>query len=363
MLGVYIHIPFCEKKCNYCAFSSFVSDEREKYVESLIEEINDFRRKYGTKYRNVDTIYFGGGTPSILSTQQFSKICQAIYNNFDVFNAEFTVEVNPNSINEEKFKCYKACNVNRISIGVQSLNDQILNLLGRLHNSQTAINSIKMARKYFKNISCDMIIGLPNQEKDYLKDLNTLVENDITHISTYMLQIESGTPFEKMVEKKELILDEDETIKLYDETVKFLISKGFNQYEVSNFAKTGFESKHNFKYWSGEEYVGFGLASHSYLEGCRTANASTFKEYYARVKSLNEKLEAKELIEEHLMLGLRCYIGINKTYLKNLGYDIEGNPNYKDFLQREVLIKKEDQIFLNPQYYSVNNFIIASLIP
>ena len=368
MLGVYLHVPFCEKKCNYCAFSSFVTanEEKERYIESLIDEINSFHKKYSDKkYKEIDTIYFGGGTPSVLSTSQFARIVDAIYKNFDVKNAEFTVEVNPNSIDEEKLRVYKQKGVNRISIGVQSLNNEDLSFIGRLHDKNMAISSIKMAKKYFKNISCDLIIGLPYQnEENFNAQIQTLIDCGVTHISSYMLQVEPNTPLEKMVkENRGVILDEDDTIKIYDSAVKFLALKNFKQYEVSNFALEGYESKHNFKYWSGEEYVGFGLSSHSLLNDCRIANASKFEDYYKRQNIFKETLGKKEKIEEHIMLGLRCCLGISKSYLKNLGYNIEDNEYVKDFKKREVLLEEEDKIFLNSKFYGVNNFIIASLLP
>ena len=365
MLGVYVHIPFCESKCHYCAFASFVKDERtqERYMNSLIEEIETFAKK---EKRKVDTIYIGGGTPSIISIPLMKKLINALKDNFVwTDDLEFTIEVNPCSITREKLEFYKGCGVNRLSVGVQSLDDEQLKVIGRRHNSREAIEKLTLAGKYFNNLSCDMLIGLPKMDKNaFLKNIEFLTSMGIKHISSYMLQIEDNTPLAKMASIKEVVLpDDDECVEAYDEMVKLLKTKGFDRYEVSNFALKGFESKHNFKYWTGEPYIGFGLGAHSYLDGVRFANSCSFEGYYARQISQKEILTDKQKIEEHIMLGLRCKAGISKSFLKSYGYQLDNNENFKLFLQNGVIFQENDKVFLNPNYYGVSNYIISSLIP
>ncbi len=370
MLGVYIHIPFCQRKCNYCAFSSFVCDEKEveRYTQKLIEDINSFHNKYPQdRYKKVDTIFIGGGTPSLLPLNHFEKIVKALKDNFDVSDDyEFTIECNPNSLSEEKLSCYKKNGANRLSIGVQSLDDDELKFAGRIHDGEGAIKTIEMAKNYFDNISCDLLIGLKGMKKSkFLNGLDRLISLGVKHISAYMLQIEKGTVLEKMLkEGTESVPDEEECIEVYEETTKFLAEKGFSRYEVSNFAKEGYESRHNLKYWSGEEYVGFGLSAHGFLGDQRIACADRFDLYYKDEGMYCENLGNKEKIEEHIMLGLRCKIGVDKKYLMQLGYDIDKNNSLKDFIENGVIISGNDsKLFLNPQFYGVNNFIITSLLP
>ena len=363
MLGIYVHIPFCEKKCNYCAFSSFSKlNEKEKYISYLTREIESFAKKNNEK---VDTIYIGGGTPSVLSTEEISKILETIKLNYEIAgDAEITIECNPNSITEEKLVFYKKSGVNRISIGVQRLNDDKLKILGRLHTSEQAIKSIRLAKKYFNNVSVDFIIGLNGQEEEYEEEMQKLICENVNHISVYMLQIEDETPLKNMVEENpDIILEDDEYVKIYEKIVKKLKNNGYFQYEVSNFAQKGFESKHNFKYWTGDNYVGFGLSAHSFINGERYANAKDFEGYYAGKIVLREKLTTEQKIEEHIMLGLRCKNGINISYLKELGYDIEKNENLIQYLDAGILTKQDKQVFLNPDYYSVNNMVIVGLMP
>lgn len=371
MLGVYVHIPFCERKCNYCAFSSFVREknEQEKYVDSLIKEIKEFKDQNSQeKHHIVDTIFIGGGTPSLLADELFLRIVEALKMNFQFSEKlEFTVECNPNSLTKEKLKFYKKMGVNRISLGVQSLDDGQLSFIGRLHDSKGAVEAIKNSLAEFENVSCDLLIGIKDMKADkFLSSLEYLVDLGIKHISTYMLQLEDGTPLAKLANEKETLLPDDEQcVEVYNQTVSFLKKKGFDQYEVSNFAVAGYECKHNIKYWTGEEYIGFGLSAHSYIDGKRFANAKTFDEYYNRKFSMCEKLTDAQKIEEHIMLGLRCNKGINKRFLSKLGYDIEGNEYLAEYISRGIIYENEEktQLFLNPDYYGVNNFIIVHLLP
>ncbi len=365
MLGVYVHIPFCQRKCNYCAFSSFVHEEekQQEYIVFLCKEIENFAK---TNTKKVDSIFIGGGTPSLISTDLLWQVFHTLKNNFTIDEqAEITIECNPNSLTTQKLQEYKKMGINRISIGVQSLNDGALQFIGRLHNSKTAISAIKMAKEVFENVSVDLLIGVKGMQKeDFLADLRTLSQLGITHISTYMLQVEEGTPLSKMAENNPTLLpDDDECVGIYEGAVQELKKLGFNQYEVSNFAKEGCECLHNQKYWSGKEYIGFGLSAHSYLNGVRFANASNFNDYYNNKLAMSEKLTQNQLITEHIMLGFRCNLGVDKNYLKSLEFDIEKSEYLADFVKRGVVYQKDEKLFLNPQYYGVNNFIIAHLLP
>lgn len=364
MLGIYVHIPFCEKKCNYCSFSSFSKDEDfiKKYINFLCSEIE------GSKFkgREIDSIYIGGGTPSLLMPVQIDSIFKSIYKTFKVnAQCEITIECNPNSITYDKVLAYKKNNVNRISLGVQSLNEGELQFLGRKHNVKQVFDALANIQKVgIENISVDLLIGIGGLNfASFKRQLDKLLGYEVKHISCYMLQVEENTPLEKMYQKnKDIILSDDECSKLYNQIANYLKSKNFLHYEISNFALDGFQSKHNLKYWTGEEYLGFGLAAHSYIDKTRIANAKSFTKYYNDEIEFCEKLTSKELIEEHIMLGLRCQSGINKSYLKSLGYDIEKNKNYQKLLKNNVVFEKNDNIYLNEEFFTVSNSIILDLI-
>lgn len=367
MLGVYIHFPFCERKCNYCAFSSFVDNTREdEYIAHLLKEIDDFTFSH-SDLNKVDTIYFGGGTPSVVKLENIKLVLDKLKERFVLSqDAEITIECNPNSVTKEKLEFYKKQGINRISFGVQSFNDDELKFLGRLHSSLQAEEVIKLAKNVgFNNISCDLIIGTKGQtEQSLSQSIQKLIDLKVQHISSYMLQVEENTPLFEMVKKSpNLLVDDDECVKLYDMLVKKLEKAGYNQYEVSNFAQNGKESKHNFKYWTGENYIGFGLGASSYINRTRWTNESTFDGYFSGKKSVQEKIDREKLIEEHIMLGLRCENGVSKGYLKSLGYDLDNNENVKYLIKNNVLIEKEGKLYLDKKYYSVNNYIIVKLLP
>lgn len=361
--AVYVHIPFCEQKCLYCDFASFVCPEnvKKEYVCALIDEINSSNKK-----GKVSSIYFGGGTPSVLDEKDIGRILEALRNKFDVLqDAEITIECNPNSTTYEKLLYYKNIGINRISFGVQSLQNNILKKIGRLHNDEQAINAILMAQKAgFDNISVDLIIGLMGQTKEKLVgDAEKLVALGINHISTYMLQVEKGTPLFDMVENKEIVLPNDnQTIKLYEALVKGLKKLEFKQYEISNFAKDKMFSKHNMTYWKRSNYLGFGLAAHSFWGRKRWSNSKDMKKYLAHKGKQSEMLSKEEIITEIIMLGLRCDIGVNTKKLLKLGYDITQNSYYKNYIENKILLQKGSKLLLNKKYYGVSNTIICNLL-
>lgn len=362
--AIYVHIPFCEQKCIYCDFASFVcgEDVKEKYVLSLLDEIEKCSKK-----GKVSSIYFGGGTPSIIEKKYIGMILSKIREKFCVLDtAEITIECNPNSTTLEKLKYYKEIGINRVSFGVQSLQNNILKSIGRIHNEEQSINAILNAQEAgFDNISADLMIGLMGQTKEkLLGDAEKLIALGISHISTYMLQIEKNTPLFEMVENKKVVLpDDDQCVKLYESLVKMLKRYGFKQYEISNFAKDKKFSKHNMAYWKRENYIGFGLGAHSFYGKRRKANSTDMQNYLNRKKIHTEKLSTNDQITEIIMLGLRCDVGVNLKVLLKLGYDLTKNPYYNDYLDKKILKQKGSKIYLNKNYYGVSNSIICDLLP
>ena len=359
-ISIYIHIPFCERKCSYCAFVSFCLSkiDREKYIQALLEEIESF-----STVKRVKTIYLGGGTPSLLTKEEIFSIFRKLREKFDIDeNAEITIEVNPNSVEEEKLKAYKEVGVNRISVGVQSLSNKSLKSIGRLHTKKEAIEKLKLIGKYFDNISADLILGLSG-EKSVIKYAKNLIKLNIKHLSSYMLEVHENTKlYFEVRDKKYCPLDEIGVTKSYDKLVKFLKKHGFVQYEVSNFALKGYESKHNINYWSYGEYVGFGVSSHSFLNGKRIANSITLQGYYKHERK-EEKITKSMEIEERIMLGLRCYLGVDISILQKLGYDIQKSESYRKFLKEGEIVEDDGKFYLLPKYYKFADYYILNLLP
>ena len=321
-LALYIHIPFCEKKCNYCSFVSFCDkfNKVDEYVDCLCKEL--LLRKLDNYY--LKSIYIGGGTPSVLSAEKIEKILSVIKTIYEISDdAEITIEVNPNSITTEKALKYKEIGINRVSIGIQSLSDKKLKLLGRVHNRQIALNSLQILKDVgFDNVNCDLIISLSRQTQFEINKSIKLLKKFATHFSIYSLSIEDNTQFFDMYKRGELKLpSENKSAKLYNKTCKFLQKLGYKRYEVSNFAKRGYESKHNKTYWDLNEYLGIGIASHSFIGNMRYANTEDFDYYLTALSNGNlpfscEKLSKQDLIEETIMLSLRVESGLNLEKLK-----------------------------------------------
>lgn len=321
--GIYIHIPFCQKKCKYCDFISFDKCDdnlKEKYVESILKEIENCN----ISNKIVNTIYIGGGTPSVLSENMIEKIINKIKYKFNVANnAEITIEINPGTVDEKKLIRYKEIGINRLSIGLQSCDNDILEMLGRIHNYDKFEQTYKNARKLgFDNINVDLMLGLPKQDINILVNgLNKIIELKPEHISLYSLILEEGTVLEQEVNsgKLEMITDEIER-KMYWETKKVLEKNGYIHYEISNFAKKGYESKHNLSCWNQEEYVGFGVAAHSYLNKRRFSNIVDLDEYINNCYNNNfedniiieeEEQNFENQAKEYMMIGLRKIDGVS----------------------------------------------------
>lgn len=345
-LGIYIHIPFCKKKCYYCDFVSYANNCKnvEEYIKTVIKEIES----YNLENYNITTIYIGGGTPSYIDSKYIveilAKLKQKLQNNETKFNnIEITIEVNPGTITNSKIKDYKKSGINRISIGLQSTNNNLLKEIGRIHTFEEFLEAYNIVKKKFDNINIDLMIGLPKQKiLDIKKSLEEIIKLNPNHVSVYSLILEEGTVLYKKVENNDLELpSEDEERKMYWYVKNTLELNGYNHYEISNFAKLGKESRHNLNCWNQEEYIGFGVAAHSYLNGIRFSNTINVEEYIQHIennrKEENIQIEESQSLEdkknEFMMLGFRKIQGVDIARFKEKFID---NPI---FLYRENLNK------------------------
>lgn len=331
-IGLYIHIPFCKKKCYYCDFVSYAdkADLEKRYVECIEKEIIQYatENKVMAKH-NIEplyvlkTIYIGGGTPSILDEIYVESIMKTIKNNFKIVeNPEITIEVNPGTVNKEKLETYINVGINRLSIGLQSTKDNLLQEIGRIHNYKQFEETFKNARDVgFDNINVDLMIGLPNQTFDDVKDsVKKIIDLKPEHISVYSLILEEGTPLEKMVKENKLeMLSDEEERKMYWYVKVMLEKHKYYQYEISNFARPGFESVHNSDCWKQKEYIGIGAAASSFLEDKRYSNIQDLEQYIENIEKgtsnknlvLEETLDLEAKMKEYMLLGLRRISGVN----------------------------------------------------
>ena len=365
---IYIHIPFCDSKCFYCNFASGIYDDntKKKYFDKLIDEI----KFNATKDFNITSIYIGGGTPSSVDANYISRVIQNIKENYIVDkNAEISMEANPCSLSKEKLLKYKQIGINRLSIGVQSLDDNCLKLIGRRHTKKEAIEKIKLAKSCgVENINCDVLIGIPSQNYRILKNtVKNLVRLKVSHISAYMLINEPNTVLTKKIDNNEVkAVSEDKCVVFYDKIVKFLHRHGYKRYEVSNFAKDNKICEQNLGYWLGTDYFGFGLASHSYVNGERYFNTSNLKEYLNSDFNYNKhKLSNQEKIEERIMLGLRTKFGVSIETLQKLGYDITKSKKNELYMLKSnnFITINDNKIMVNKNKFGVLNQIILKLLP
>ena len=364
-IRLYIHIPFCKKKCKYCDFTSFAEKDEliDEYINCLCVEIKEvgegIKRDIENKYTDeveVKTIYIGGGTPSYIESKHIKAIMKCIFEHYQVEkDAEITIEINPGTVNELKLKEYKESGINRLSIGVQSTNNELLNMLGRIHNYEKFENTYKLARKVgFSNINIDFMLGLPNQTiKDIEQILSEVQRLNPEHISVYSLILEEDTPITKLVNQNKLIMPKEEIEReMYWKIKKGLEKQGYIHYEISNFSKKNMESKHNIDCWSQKEYMGFGAGAHSYMDGARFSNTDNIQDYIKNYKNnkpennfiLNEKQDEKSKMQEYMMLGLRKINGIDSNqfeikFEKDV-FDIFGKEIEK--LLNQELIEVED---------------------
>lgn len=357
-LGIYIHVPFCGKKCPYCDFysCSYSRKKAEEYIVAVIKHIENFESA------DADTIYFGGGTPSLIPEEFIEKILNAVSHKFNLEeNPEITLEVNPCTVNKEKLLHYRSMGINRLSIGVQSINNGELLFLGRNHTAEKAKEIICMAYAAgFKNISADLMTGIPGQTIESLyNSIDMLSELPIVHISNYILKIEENTPFNNSRIINQMP-DDDTVSDMYLNMVQRLSENGFKQYEISNFSKEGFESRHNLKYWNCEEYIGFGPMAHSFYDGKRYFNAESLDRYIDSPleKTITDNNPGED--DEKIMLGLRLVKGIR----------LSDFPARKDYIYKKANLLKEsglvcfdgENLSLTPKGFLLSNSVISELI-
>lgn len=373
-IGIYIHIPFCVSKCIYCDFTSITDKKKiEKYFNYLLEEIKMY--KSILKEYKIKTIYIGGGTPSFVNEKYIKKVINEIkkYNDFSD-DIEFTIEVNPGSINEEKLKEYISLGINRLSIGLQSTNDNMLKTIGRVHTFHDFKEKYSLARRLgINNISLDLMFGLPSQElNDFIKSIERVIDLSPEHISAYSLKVERGTKLYDLVKNKKLLLPTEELDrKMYEILINKLESNGYNLYEISNFSKKGYESKHNLSYWNRKEYLGLGISAHGFISDERYGNENSFEKYFKKIdqgkKPINEinKIYEDEALFEEIMLNLRLTKGINIEEISRK-YSIDFLKEYNEIIEEllnDGLIKiKDNYLFIPKEYLSLSNSIIEKFI-
>ena len=363
--GLYIHIPFCSIKCPYCDFTSInLYDENifKRYIEILKKEL----LLYKDENFNLETVYLGGGTPSILKTDYLEEIINFIKDNFKIIkNPEITVEINPKTYRYRDFLHLKEFGVNRISIGSQSFLIKNLKLLGRDHLPEDTLKTVEEALKAgIKNINLDLIYGIEGQTlKDLEKDLEIYTSLNITHISAYMLTPYSDTPLGKLVEKGEFKLPDDRELEnMYMLLTDFLNKKGFLQYEISNWAKEGYQCKHNLFYWENVNFLGIGVSAWSYIRNVRFGNTKNLFEYMKKVEMgikpvlFKEVLKEEDIFKEKIVLGLRLSKGIDKNLIKNKQNLIE------EFKNENLIREKDNRLQLTSKGFLLSNYIISKLL-
>ena len=383
-LGIYIHIPFCKQKCYYCDFVSFPDkiNLQEKYIEALIKEL----KSYNLEEYDVTTIYIGGGTPSYISSDLIKKVLEnlkgKIKNNKTKWeDIEITIEVNPGTVNKEKLEEYKKQGINRLSIGLQTTNDILLKKIGRIHTYKEFLDTYNLARNIgFENINVDLIIGLPEETiSDVKKDLENIIKINPEHISVYSLIVEEGTKIENLLNENKITLpDEESERRMYWFVKNTLELNGYNHYEISNFAKENMESKHNINCWEQKEYIGLGIASHSYVENIRYGNTSNLEKYIENKDFANEQeLETKkiriidevqskeDIKKEYMMLGLRKVKGVKISKFKE---KFGENPIYifrnelEKLVRENLIVVDGDNIYLSNKGLDLANLVFEEFI-
>ncbi len=381
-MELYIHIPFCVKKCDYCDFLSFAADEQtqKSYVAALQKELAFYGAKY--KDRRITTIFIGGGTPSWLKEDYMQAIMETVYYYFSVEqDAEITIECNPGTITEHKFEVYRRIGINRLSIGLQSVHNEELKILGRIHTFEQFLKTYDMARKHgFSNINIDLMSSLPGQTPEIFCDsLYQVLKLKPEHISAYSLIIEKGTPFYELYRfdavkqaagmQTESLPTEEEEYQTTKMTQHILKEAGYHWYEISNFAKPGYECRHNIGYWKRVDYLGVGLGASSLIDNVRYSNTRDLYTYLSvPADSLHETAEQitrNEQMEEFMFLGLRMRDGFYRDeFTQAFGIPIEAV--YGDALnhlqQEELLLKREGRIYLTDKGMDLNNYVVAQFM-
>ena len=370
-LGLYLHIPFCRRKCNYCDFYSVTDcSYADDYAEALMQSLRGFARE--AREHTVDSVFIGGGTPILLGADRLHRLLSCIKSEYNLSdNPEITVEANPESIAKQDFEILKSAGVNRISLGFQSATPRMLKVLGRCHNTNDFVRAVDHARSAgIAQINADLMYSLPDQSiEDFLKSVDFLTELPLNHISMYLLKIEPDTPFGKNIKKLSLP-DEDTECQMYLRGIEVLRQRGFEQYEISNFAKPGSECRHNLKYWKREEYLGFGPASHSFFDGKRFSLPRDLKGFCSSPPvGLNDVLPSPiqgiEAENEYIMLAFRLTQGIDKSdFSKQFGIDFDRKyaERIRIFLQTGHMEKTPYGYRLTPIGFLISNYILSDIL-
>ena len=375
-MGLYIHIPFCSRKCDYCDFVSYSMDYKAQqlYLDALFTEIDMVKRNFYD--RTFDSIFIGGGTPSIVYEGFIASLARKIYSSFHFLDkTEFTIEVNPSSFTKEKYFEYVQAGVNRISVGVQCLDEKLLRVHGRIQSMENIDETFKLLKNSeFPNVNSDVMIGLPGQTKSsVMQTINYLMKQNVKHISTYTLQIEKHTMLYSKLKKGKIspVKDED-MVDIYNKINKTLTKAGYCRYEVSNYAKPGFECKHNLKYWDDESsYLGLGVAAHSYIDGYRYYNTKRLDTYIDAMNEGKSAVYSKEYVsnEEHrierIMLSLRTQKGLDlDKFKKDFNEDILRTraEAIKKMTELGMIEIKDNYLKIKDDYFAVSNSIIVELI-
>ncbi len=373
-ISLYIHIPFCAQKCLYCDFPSFARKDhlRKAYIEALNKEIISLREKHNNL--EINTIFIGGGTPSVLEADELECLLKEVAKLNMAKDVEYSMECNPGNLTEEKLEVMKKYGVNRISMGLQAKQDNLLKGLGRIHNYKTFKENFLLAKKVgFNNINVDLMFGLPNQRlNEWEETLREIISLEPAHISAYSLIIEEGTAFYNLYENDKLKLPtEEEERKMYHLAKKILEENGFNQYEISNYAKEGKECRHNLAYWNMDNWIGVGSAAASYIDGKRIKNISSVEEYINSIKDKGEAIEEiinnskNDNMEEFMFMGLRKINGIDENEFKNR-FSMNINNVYGEIINKYIdeglLIRESGRIFLSEKGIEISNIIMADFL-
>lgn len=384
-IGLYIHIPFCKQKCSYCDFCSYANKESfiKRYIQCVLKEIIEVGNNNKIDFENgkddlflVKTIYIGGGTPSLIDSKYIVQIIEDIKLNFEIDEkAEITIEVNPGTVTLEKLEDYKRAGINRLSIGLQSTHEHLLKEIGRIHTYLDFLDTFRFAREAgFENINVDLMIGIPNQTLEEVKDsIEEIVSMEPEHISVYSLILEENTPLFKKVEEGLELPNEDLERKMYWAVKQTLEQNNYIHYEISNFAKKGYESKHNLDCWNQKEYIGFGIAAHSYTNGIRYSNIENLEQYiknYEEDKTeenlvFHEKQDMEAMQKEYMLLGLRKIDGVS---IQEFKIKFVANPVFLYHSELEKLVNEElleidgDQIKLTNKGLDLANIVWEEFI-
>lgn len=390
MLGLYIHIPFCVKKCKYCDFNSYKMDldSKKRYIEDLKIEMELYSNKLNRddKYKNkedfnldknniITSIFIGGGTPSILTSEEIREVFVSIKEKFNIDkNAEITIECNPGTLTLEKLGTMKEVGINRLSIGLQAVQEKHLNFIGRIHSyKEFEKNYMDALSVGFKNINVDLMYSLPNQTLcDWKETLEKVTDLNPTHISAYSLILEEGTELYNMYENNQFdLIDENIDIEMYEYTINYLKSKGYNQYEISNYSQEGYNCKHNILYWECEHYIGLGAGASGYIDNNRYNNLESLEDYHLslikREKPTqdSEKLSIKDMIEEKIFMGLRMNKGIKfKDFEKKFGIDFREkySKQIEMLLARNLIKQSFEGIQLTQKGREISNSIFIEFM-